>query len=213
MGKTDEEINYNKNNKIIEEESKEDVVYKQTEKDIENNNNNLLINHGQQNFQSQQQKVTYVPQNAIQTAHHLLLNSETTNHLPEIDQEVKLTKLNPLQSYISLQLLEVIEQLEWQKNNQEIKMLENAHYIKNNNLQEDMIEALYTKLRGINGKPDFFDSLGALRKFFDISLLGRAEGGFERTKQVETISNTNQTIEDKTNSKPGWLPRFSGGSK
>lgn len=208
MPKTDEEINSNN----TETDSNEDIVYKQTEKELENNTSELVKNQGESNF-GKNEKVVYVPQNAIQTAHNLLINSETVSHLPEIDNEIKLTKLNGLQSYICLQHMEILEQISWLKENQEIKMLENQYYMKSNNPQEDFIEAIYTQLRTQNNKSDQFDALGSLRKIFDIAVLGRAEGGFERTKQVETISNTNQTIEDKTTSKPGWLPRFSGGAK
>lgn len=189
--------------KVIEEDSREPVTeYDSTEKAINNKINSTPIPNATE--------YKFIPRTTIDTAHILLQNSETANNFHEIDNEIKLSNLNHIESYVSLQYMGILEDLEWIEKNQRKKQLEVKHFCNYENEKENIIDSIDLELDRQKNKPDYIDSMGAMRKIFNIATLGRAKLGFERGKQVETLNKTEQTVEDKTQAKPGFLGKFGG---
>lgn len=165
----------------------------------------MQIRSMQQGTQQQQM----LPENPIETAHILISNSELTELLPEIEKEVKLSNLDErektsvylfINAYYSLKLLE---------NEQFKKYLEYYNMYKHKLSQEEKDHITDTIENYINftlaEKAGNLDKANALRKGVFIPTLSRGKGGFERTKQVETISNYKVESIDKTEQNPGFL--------
>ena len=189
--------------------------YELTESIIEQEKGSIQENFSTKsyNIKPQQEEEQFLPKNAIDTAHVLISNSNVTQNLPEVDKELKLTNLNARESWITLQYLSMIEEIDWLKKQQTLKSIEAERFYNYRDEKALYMEKVEEELNNLQGKPTYFDNLGALRKVFDIATIGRSKLGFERTKQVETINRSEQIVQDKTEHKPGFMSKLSGGFK
>jgi hypothetical protein len=172
----------------------------------------------QENDQQAQKKLT--PDSAIETAHVLLSNSKTTDLMKEVDKEVKLANLDATEKFVVFKNVQVYHDLLWTIKEQHKKMLEGYDrykdiYVKYPECLQDelVVEGIEDTLDALDPSCQMFDKVGLLRMGIFVPVLSRGKGGFERTKQVETISTSTQEYKDKTEQKPGFLGMFGGFKK
>ena len=157
------------------------------------------------------------PETPVDVAHLLLLNSNTTSHLLEIDKELKLGNLNVIEKFQIYKFAMLFQDIMWLRREQTKKGLEyNARYSeiidKYPELYEDenVVDRIEEDMDSEDETSKMFDKAGLLRMGLFIPALSRGTGGFERTKQVETISRATIETSDSTEKKPGFLGSFFG---
>jgi len=155
-----------------------------------------------------------LPETSIETAHILLQNSKTSELMPEIDKEIKLSNLDSIEKQAIHQFTKVYLDSKWVEREQKKKLVEakikNGKFFDLNNdeaLLETIEESMYDE-RFVD-----FDSLDALRRTRGISTCSRGFQGFEREKQVQTIIKSDSSTIDKTEQRPGFLQKMWGGFK
>jgi len=152
---------------------------------------------------------SYVPDSAVETAHILLAPSATTAVLNEIDKEIKLGNLAAIDKYRIEMYLQGYTDLLWIRNEQEKRNMElklkypNTFDLDND---EEIVEQIEEQLN-TDGFYDVFDRASTLRRALTLATISRGSGGFERTKQVQTISQSDSTVVDKTERSPGFMER------
>lgn len=179
------------------------------------------------------QNSAFVPENPIDTAHLLISDSETSSLMREIDKEIKLANLDQSEKSAIYQFIGVWNDLQFLKNQQEIKKQE-AKIVQIQNrvcpkeLYQDNENIIYhqTDLYDVDGEdsildyyylqeknpiPDFFDLAGAFKKARFIATLSRGKYGFERIQQIKTISEYKMENNDVNSQTPGFMQRFTGG--
>lgn len=161
-------------------------------------------------------KQVMLPETPVETAHVLLRNSDTTDLMPEVDQEVKLSNLDTMEKYVVYKNIQVFHDLQWMKREQDKKVIEAK--IKYGPLydptgDEELIDEIEIALDTQDKTAGVFDKVGLLRMGLFVPVLSRGKFGFERTKQVETIAQYKIENIDKTDKQPGFMQRAFGGFK
>lgn len=155
----------------------------------------------------------HVPENPVDTAHILLSNSPLTALMPEMDKEVKLSNLDSQEKWAVYQFISVWHDMLWLRKQQTAKLREYDLLYKQdlNKLdqysQEDLI------LESISEEDAVFDQASNFRKGMFVVELSRGKYGFEREKQVQTISNYKMETNDKSETPPGFIKKYMGGLK
>jgi hypothetical protein len=193
----------------------DDENYKNIENKVNNQPVKAITNETKQ---IEQKKL--MPDSAIETAHVLLSNSRTTDLMKEVDKEVKLANLDAIEKFVVFKNVQVYHDLLWTIKEQQKKMLEGYDryklvYEKYPEILVDelVVEQIETNLDTLDPTSEIFDKVGLLRMGLFVPVLSRGKFGFERTKQVETISTASQEYKDKTEQKPGFLGMFGGFKK
>jgi hypothetical protein len=163
-------------------------------------------------YSKNQVQTNYMPDTAISTAHLLLENSDLTNAITGIDKEMKLANLDIVEKNAIYQFLAVYEDIRWMTEQQEKRIIEAK--VKQGDLYDitgeeqllSEIEDERDKKLGLENNP--FDPVGSLKKSLIVPVLSRGKFGFERTKQVETITNYKMENIDKSEQKPGFMDRI-----
>lgn len=185
--------------------------------------------------QNQPQQVQFVPETPIDTAHLLISDSDTSSLMKEIDKEIKLANLDQSEKSAIYQFIGVWNDLQFLKNQQEIKKQEaqvvqiqnricpKELYENQENIifhqtdlfdldgEDSVLEHYYSQEK--NPSPNFFDLAGAFKKARFIATLSRGKYGFERIQQIRTISEYKVENNDVNNQTPGFMQRFAGGFK
>ncbi len=164
--------------------------------------------------QQQQSQHNYEPENPIDTAHLLLQDSETTKNLPERDKDIILSKFNSFDVFILEETFSLFDDIRFMQKQQEIRCLmiqkEFGDLYDSKSVAID--EAIALEVEGDQYK--IFDRTGSLRKGLGKGFIKRGEGGFERGKQVETITNYNvNNSGDNSEQRPGFMQKVFGGFK
>lgn len=158
------------------------------------------------------QSSEYVPENPLETAYYLITNSETTRDLSEVEKEIKVSNLDYNEKIASYRLVEGYYALNLLEKEQVKKMID--YYNKyGHKLTDEKKEEYVNKIKYHLENKSKFDSANALRRTIFISVLSRGKDGFERTKQVETVSNYKVESIEKDERKPGFLHQMVGGFK
>lgn len=156
----------------------------------------------------------YTPDNAIDTAHLLLSNSDTSNLMLEMDKEIKLANLDSMEKYAVYQFTSIWNDLQFLKAKQEKKIIEAK--VKYEELydiggEDAMLDTIDQSIE--KKEPEFFDAAGTYKKGRFIATLSRGKFGFERIQQIRTISEYKMEQTDITEKSPGFMQRFIGGFK
>lgn len=165
------------------------------------------------NALQQQSQYDDTPSNAIDTAHVLLSNSETSQLMPEIDKEIKLANLDHIEKWAVWQFTSVWNDIIWLRNEQKKKIIEAEETYGKMFDEEGDIQMLDDINTAVDNIPEMFDAAGTFKKARFVNTLSRGKFGFERIQQIKTISENKLQTEDKTEKKPGFMERFSGGFK
>lgn len=151
----------------------------------------------------------------VETAQILLQNSAITNLMPEVDKEVKLANLDSIEKFVVHKNIQVFHDLAWFKREQQKKELEAK--AKGFKIDIDQDNQLITDIENYLDTEDetagVFDKVGLLRMSLFIPTLSRGKYGFEREKQVQTISQQKVEYLDKTEEKPSFMGKMFGGFK
>lgn len=152
-----------------------------------------------------------IPETPIDTAHLLIGESELTKLMPERDKDIILSNLNSFDSFIIDESFSLYDDIKFMIKQQEIR----------NRIMVEEFPSLYD-VAAINkeieiaenterGDYVIFDRTGTLKKGIRTGFIKRATQGFERTKQVETITQYKMENIDKTEKAPGFMAKFMGG--
>jgi len=163
------------------------------------------------------------PETPIDVAHLLIQNSNITNYMPEVDKELKLANLDNIEKYQVNLYATLYQDITWLRREQKKKNIEFEnrfkHKLQNQEIadiynDEYIVEVVEEELDKLDPTSTTFDKAGLLRGSLYIPALTRGKFGFERTKQVETISRSSIETNDNTEKKPGFLGGFfKGGFK
>jgi len=160
------------------------------------------------------------PETPVDVAHLLIQNSATTELMPEVDKSLILSNLDPVEKFQVFTFIMTYQDYNWLKREQQKKDLESLkkyeHLRKNYPdffTDEDYIKEIEDYLDEGVEAVKIYDKADLLRMGLYIPSLSRGKDGFERTKQVETISRSTIESQDKTEKKPGFLGGIFGGFK
>lgn len=196
--KSNPEINPNHEEKSMPSQSDYSMVEQQ------------VMRMQQQRAMSQQ----YAPENAIDTAHLLLSNSESSDLMLEMDKEIKLANLDSTEKYQIYLFTSVWNDIQFLKAKQEKRIIEaktkfgELHDIGGEDAVLEVIDEQLEKK-----EPEFFDTVGSYKKGRFVATLSRGKFGFERIQQIRTISEYKMEQSDVTEKSPGFMQRFMGGFK
>ena len=161
----------------------------------------------QQQNQTRQQEET--PDTALGAANLLMSNSETTKNLPEIDKEFTLTNFNKDDLAVAKLHIHNFYGMEHVKKVQTMKLIELE--MMQGKLDEDSKDVqLMMIARQVS--VGLFDDTN-IRKGILSARLSRGKNGFERQKQVETISTQTMDLRDRSETKPSFMDKMKGGMK
>jgi len=204
--------------KITRNMQKEDVEDRVEQKEERQNiRPNYNDNSEYENNKRLTEPADFNPTNSIDVAHLLLSPSELTSFMPELDKEIKLGNLNKEEKNATWEFQSVWDDVMWMREQQKRKIEEfeelygRGSYIELN--PEDYRLHKVTMDNLDSNTPSIFDTLSLLRKSQRIPTLSRGKGGFERGKQVQTISTNVYMDEDTSESKPGFMSKWTGGFK
>lgn len=196
-----------------EEKSNPEVNPNHEEKSMPSQDDYSMVE--KQVMQMQQAKAMsqqYAPENAIDTAHLLLSNSDTSELMLEMDKEIKLANLDAVEKFAVYQFTSIWNDLMFLKAKQEKRLIEAQtkfqalHDVGGEDAVLEVIE------KGLEKKePEFFDAAGTYKKGRFVATLSRGKFGFERIQQIRTISEYKMEQTDITDKSPGFMQRFVGG--
>lgn len=155
----------------------------------------------------------YEPENPIDTAHLLIQDSETTKNLPERDKDIILSNFNDLDVFVVEEAFSLYDDITFMQKQQEIRciMLEKEFGELANSRDTEIEQEIAKSVEGDTYST--FDRSGSLKKGLTKGFVKRASRGFERTKQVETITNYNVKNNDQSEQRPGFMQKVFGGFK
>lgn len=196
-----------------EEKSNPEVNPNHEEKSMPSQDDYSMVE--KQVMQMQQAKAMsqqYAPENAIDTAHLLLSNSDTSDLMLEMDKEIKLANLDATEKYTVYQFTSVWNDIQFLKAKQEKRLIEaKTKYGELYDVggEDAVLEVIDNKLE--KKEPEFFDASGTYKKGRFVATLSRGKFGFERIQQIRTISEYKMEQNDVTEKSPGFMQKFMGG--
>ena len=133
---------------------------------------------------------------------------------------MKLANLDSIEKYQVYKFIITYQDMLWMRREQLKKELEfktqngelidkYPHFFED----EDVLSRIEEQLDENDEMSAVFDKAGLLRMGIFVPALTRGKFGFERTKQVETISKASIETSDRTEKKPGFLGGMFGGFK